>query len=73
MKLNNKVYDVLKYVVMIALPAVSAFYVALEPVWHLPYAKQVAMTIAAVTSLLGSLLGISSASYKKSSTDEEAM
>ena len=73
MKLNNKIYDVLKYVVMIALPAISAFYVALEPVWNLPYAKQVAMTIAAVTSLLGSLLGISSASYKKSSTDEEAM
>lgn len=73
MKLNNKVYDILKYVVMIALPALSAFYVALAPVWSFPYAEQVAMTISAVTALLGALLGISSASYKKSSVYEEAM
>nr|DAT45824.1 MAG TPA: holin [Caudoviricetes sp.] len=73
MKISNKVYDVMKYVVMIALPAISAFYVALAPVWSWPYAEQVAMTISAVTALLGALLGISSASYKKSSVDEEAM
>ena len=29
MKLNNKVYDVMKWIVMIVLPALSAFYVAL--------------------------------------------
>ena len=73
MKISNTCYDVLKWVVMIALPAISAFYVALAPVWNWPYAEQVAMTIAAVTALLGALLGISSASYKKDSTDEEVM
>ena len=64
MKLNNKVYDILKWVVMIVLPAISAFYVALASVWGWPYAEQVAMTIAAVT-LLGALLGISTANYNK--------
>ena len=49
MKLNNKVYDILKWIVMIVLPALSAFYVALAPVWGWPYAEQVAMTISAVT------------------------
>lgn len=53
MKLNNKVYDILKWLVMIALPALSACYVALAPVWGWPYAEQVAMTISAVTALLG--------------------
>ncbi len=65
MKLNNKAYDVLKWVVMIALPALSAFYAAMAPVWGLPYAEQVATTIPAVTALLGALLGISTAQYNK--------
>ena len=62
MKLNNKVYDVMKWIVMIVLPALSAFYVALAPVWGWPYAEQVAMTISAVAALLG----VSTAQYKKS-------
>ena len=65
MKISNKVYDILKWLVMIVLPALSAFYVALAPVWGWPYAEQVAMTISAVTALLGALLGISTASYNK--------
>ena len=40
MKLNNKVYDILKWVVMIVLPAISAFYVALASVWGWPYAEE---------------------------------
>ena len=65
MKLSNKDYDVLKWIVMIVLPALSAFYVALAPVWNWPYAEQAAMTISAVTALLGALLGISTAQYKR--------
>ena len=70
MKLNNKVYDVMKWIVMIVLPALSAFYVALDPVWGWPYAEQVAMTISAVTALLGALLGLSTAKYKKNCETE---
>ena len=50
---------------MIVLPALSAFYVALAPVWGWLYAEQVAMTISAVAALLGALLGLSTAQYKK--------
>lgn len=66
MKLNNKVYDVMKWIVMIVLPALSAFYVALAPVWGWPYAEQAAMTISAVTALLG----LSTAKYKKNCETE---
>ena len=65
MKLHNKVYDVMKWIVMIVLPALSAFYVALAPVWGWPYAEEVVGTIAVVTTFLGALLGISTVQYKR--------
>ena len=73
MKLNNKVYDVMKWIVMIVLPALSALYVGLGGIWGWPYIEQVAGSISCVTVFLGALLGISSASYNKSSMNEEAM
>ena len=73
MKLNNKTYDIIKWVVMIVLPALSALYVGLGGIWGWPDIEQVAGTISCITVFLGALLGISSASYKKSTLDEEAM
>lgn len=73
MKLNNKTYDIIKWVVMIVLPALSALYVGLGGIWGWSYIEQVAGTISCITVFLGALLGISSASYKKSTLDEEAM
>ena len=71
MKLNDKVYDTLKWIVMIVLPAISAFYVALAPVWGWPRPEDAALTINAVTALLGALLGISTAEYNKNVVDAE--
>lgn len=65
MKLNNKLYDILKWIVMICIPALSVAYVALAAVWGWPYSAEVAKTCAAVCALLGTLLGISSAQYYK--------
>ena len=73
MKLSNKTYDIIKWVVMIVLPALSALFVGLGGIWGWPYIEQVAGTISCITVFLGALLGISSASYKKSTLDEEAM
>ena len=69
MKLNNKVYDVLKWVVMIVLPAVAVFYAALAPVWGWPRPDDVVLTINAVAALAGAVLGISAAQYNKSRTE----
>ena len=66
MQLSNKVYDVLKWIVVIVLPALSAAYFALAGIWNLPYAEQVVGTVAVITTLLGALLGLSTASYNKS-------
>lgn len=65
MKLSNKLYDILKWITLICIPALATFYVALSPVWGWPFADEVAKTATAVCTLLGALLGISSAQYYK--------
>ena len=65
MRLPDKVYDVLKWIVLIAIPALTTAYVGLSMIWGFPYADKVAKTSAVVCTLLGSLLGISSIQYNK--------
>lgn len=69
MKLNDKTYDVLKWIAQIVLPATGTFYFAIASIWGLPYAEQVVGTITAVDTLLGALLGISASTYKKNGLD----
>lgn len=65
MKLNNKVYDVLKWIVIIVLPAISTLYYALSEIWGIPYATQVVGTLSALEVFLGAILGISTVNYYK--------
>ena len=65
MKLSNKVYDALKYITQIVLPAIGTLYFALSGIWGLPNAEQVVGTITAIVTFLGVILGISSANYNK--------
>lgn len=69
MYFNNKVYDVLKWIVLIALPALAAAYGSLAATWNLPYAAEVVQTINILTVLLGAMIGISTASYNKDKTE----
>lgn len=65
LKFNNKVYDILKYVAQIALPALGTLYFALAGIWNLPYGEEVLGTITAVDTFLGALLMLSTAQYNK--------
>jgi hypothetical protein len=65
MMLNNRLYDALKYIAQIVLPAVATLYFALSQIWGLPYGEEIVGTITAVDCFLGALLGISTAQYKK--------
>ena len=65
MKMTNKVYDALKWIAQYLLPAAGTLYFALAATWGLPYGEQVVGTITAVDTFLGVVLGISSATYKK--------
>ena len=65
LKLKDSVYDILKWVTLVCLPALGTAYVALSGVWGFPYAEEVSKTVMAVCTLLGALLGISTAEYRK--------
>ena len=65
MRLENKTYDVLKWVTMICLPALGSAYAALAPVWGWPLADEISRSTNVLTALLGTLLGISTAEYNK--------
>ena len=65
MKMSNKVYDVLKWIAQVVLPAIATLYFALAGIWGWPYGEQVVGTITAVDTCLGVLLGISTAQYNK--------
>ena len=58
-------YDVLKWIAMVFLPAIATLYFALAGIWGFPYGEEVVGTITAVDTFLGVLLGISSAQYNK--------
>lgn len=65
MKLPDKVYDVLKWVAILLLPALAVLYKTVAAEWGLPYGQQVYNTVYAVHIFLGTILGISSLTYKK--------
>lgn len=67
--MSSKVYDVLKFIAQILLPAIGTLYFALASIWGLPYAEQVVGTITAIDTFLGVILGISSNKFYSRLTD----
>lgn len=65
MKLSDKVYDILKWIVCICLPALTTAYVGLDKLFAWGYAAEVAQVSAIICTLIGALIGISSAQYYK--------
>lgn len=65
MILDNKTYDILKWVAIIVLPALGALYFGLAKIWGFPYGEEVVGTITVIDTFLGTLLGISTSNYNK--------
>ena len=64
MIINNRTYDILKWVAQILLPAVASLYFGLSQLWGLPYAEEIVGTITVCDAFLGALLGISNYNYE---------
>lgn len=66
--LSNKVYDVLKWIVLVVMPAISVLLVALTKAWKwdIPI-DAIVVTFASIETFLGSLIGISTNTYNKES------
>jgi len=68
--LNDRVYDILKWVAIVCLPALSTFIVVISKIWGwADMGSMIAQTITAIGVLLGALLGISSIQYKKGDSE----
>lgn len=65
MKLNNKLYDWLKWIAILLLPSLATLVAVIFKIWNLPYGNEIAQTITALATFLGAILGISSVQYKK--------
>jgi len=63
--MSNKLYDVLKFIAQIVLPALATLYFSLGQIWGFPYGEEIVGTISAIDIFLGAILGISSIQYKK--------
>ena len=75
---NSKVYDVLKYLALVAFDACGLAYEQLAEVWNLPYGTEVMRTFVIASTFIGALIGISNIRYNKmpvdtDTTDEDEM
>ena len=67
--MSNKLYDILKWVALVALDAFGVAYEQLADIWHLPYGTEIMRTCAILSVLLGTLIGVSSVQYAKKNQD----
>lgn len=70
LRLKDSVYNVLKWIALVVLPAMSVLYATLAGIWGLPYATQIPLTIDAIDVFIGALIGVSHLSIKKGEEDE---
>ena len=70
MDISNELYDKLKWIAQILLPALGTLYFALATIWGLPYGEQIVGTLTAIDAFLGALLKISTDTYNRGNYDE---
>lgn len=61
---NSKVYDVFKWIALIALPATATLWSTVAKIWGLPYSAEITGTLVAVDTFIGALICISNIRYQ---------
>ena len=71
--LSNKQYEIIKWFILIFLPAVGVFYTTVAGVFDFPYAGEVNQSLVALALFLGSITKISDTQYQnlKSIRDQD--
>lgn len=62
-KFSDSAYNILKWLCLIALPAIATCYGVISSVWGLPYGKEITTTITAIATMIGAMIGISHVNY----------
>ena len=68
-KIPDSVYDVLKWVCILFLPALAVLVKTICAIWTLPLGEEISTTIMAIDVFLASILGISTIQYNKERND----
>ncbi len=68
--LSDKVYNILKWIALIALDLFGNAYEQLADVWNLPYGTEVMRTCSILSVLIGGLIGVSTYKYYKNKEEE---
>ena len=69
-KLSSGAYDVLKWLGLIACPALATFYGVVAPLWNWPAPESVVTTINAIGVLIGALIGYSAITATEKGEDD---
>lgn len=63
--LPSNIYSILKWLGLIACPALATFVGVVGPVWGMPYVEATVTTINALGLLIGALIGASAITAKE--------
>lgn len=63
MKLNNRTYDILKWIALAVIPAASTLVLTVGKIWGLPYYDNIGATISAVGLFIAAIIGVSSKDF----------
>lgn len=68
--MSNKTYDTLKRIALVAAPLIT-FIGAVCIIWNVPFSEQITATLAALDTLLGSILVKLGIDYNKNLMDKD--
>lgn len=71
MKLSDNVYNFLKWLCLIALPALATFYGVVGKIWDIPHTTEIVTTITAIGVFIGTLIGVSQYNINKEKSKDE--
>ena len=63
--MSNKMFDTIRFLCEVLVPAIGALYFGLSKIWGLPYGPEITGTCACVATFLGAIIGISRANYNE--------
>lgn len=64
--ISDRLYEILRWLIAIVIPAISVLIISLDNIWHLDLpAEEISLTLDAVALFLGTVFGISKIKYDK--------
>lgn len=70
MILDDKTYDLLKFIAIYIIPSLETFWLTIGTAWKLPYTQEIGITIGAVGVLIAGCIGISTSAYHREKAEK---